>query len=139
MFRQRAPPEVPQHMNMKKQALWFTALMTTGLIACGSEEPEDNAHEILTDGVQEPGRSKFHRGCGTEDLTADELAADEAKMAQWDETSAITASHEIPVYWHIIKSGTGTGGVTATQIADQIAVLNAAYAGSSFTFKLTST
>lgn len=35
----------------------------------------------------------------------------------------------IPVYVHIIKSTAGGGGVTATQINNQIAVLNAAYGG----------
>jgi hypothetical protein len=124
---------------MKKQALWFTALLTSGLIACGSDAPVDNANEILTDGVQEPGSSKVHRGCATQDLSADEIAADQAKMELFEENAAITASHVIPVYWHIIKSGTGAGGVTATQISDQIAVLNAAYSGTSFSFQLVST
>lgn len=35
----------------------------------------------------------------------------------------------IPVYFHVIKSSTGAGAVTTTQINNQIAVLNAAYSG----------
>jgi hypothetical protein len=51
----------------------------------------------------------------------------------------------IPVYFHIIKSATGAGAVTSTQINNQIAVLNAAFSGTSggvntpFRFQLVST
>lgn len=51
----------------------------------------------------------------------------------------------IPVYFHIIKSSTGAGAVTSTQIANQIAVLNAAFSGATggvntpFRFQLVST
>jgi hypothetical protein len=45
----------------------------------------------------------------------------------------------IPVYVHIIKSGTGAGGVTTTQINNQISVLNAAYSSAGFSFTLAGT
>ncbi|HEX4949326.1 MAG TPA: zinc metalloprotease [Blastocatellia bacterium] len=51
----------------------------------------------------------------------------------------------IPVYFHIIKSSTGAGNVTSTQINNQIAVLNAAFSGATggantpFRFQLMST
>ena len=125
-------------MNMKKQALWFTAIMTTGLIACGSDDV-DLSNNPASDGVQEPGSSNVHRGCATRDLPQAELDADAAMMARFDDTAYITASHVIPVYWHSIRSASGGGGVTTQQISDSIAVLNAAYAGSSFSFQLTST
>jgi hypothetical protein len=46
----------------------------------------------------------------------------------------------IDVYFHVINNGTGTqnGNVPDSQIAAQIAVLNAAYAGSGFSFNLVS-
>ena len=44
----------------------------------------------------------------------------------------------IPVYWHTITDGS-KGTLTATEINAQISVLNKAYAGSKFTFSLTST
>lgn len=56
-----------------------------------------------------------------------------------------TGSVTIPVYFHIIKSSTGAGTVTSTQINNQIAVLNAAYSGTTggantpFRFQLVST
>ncbi|MFT3712469.1 MAG: zinc metalloprotease [Archangium sp.] len=47
----------------------------------------------------------------------------------------------IPVYWHVINNGTSTsqGNVSDAQIAQQIAVLNAAYASAGWQFTLTST
>jgi Pregnancy-associated plasma protein-A len=44
----------------------------------------------------------------------------------------------IPVYWHVITSSSGAGQPTTIQINDQIAVLNAAYAASGFSFNLVS-
>jgi hypothetical protein len=121
-----------------KHTLWIAAIVTTGLVACGSEASEDpNAPE--SEGVQEPGSSIVHRGCATKDLSADEILADQAKMAAFDGISTITASRNIPVYWHIIRSSSGAGGVTSQQISDSLAVLNAAYAGTSFSFTLVAT
>jgi hypothetical protein len=105
------------------------------LIACGSDE-DPSAPE--SEGEQEPGSSTVHRGCATHDLSPEELAADELRMAALDGTAYITASRVIPVYWHVIRSGTGAGGVTSTEINNQISVLNAAYAGTSFSFTLVS-
>jgi hypothetical protein len=45
----------------------------------------------------------------------------------------------IPVYWHVITNTSGQGAPTATQINNQIAVLNAAYASAGFTFNLVQT
>lgn len=47
----------------------------------------------------------------------------------------------ISVYWHVINNGTGisNGDITATQINNQINVLNAAYAAYGWTFTLVST
>ena len=123
---------------MKQHTLWIAAIVTTGLIACGGDVSED-PNAPASEGVQEPGSSTVHRGCATRDLPADQILADEAKMAALASTAYITASHDIPVYWHIIKSSSGAGGVTSQQIADSISVLNDAYAGTSFTFTLVST
>jgi hypothetical protein len=123
---------------MKQHTLWIAAIATTGLVACGSDASEDlNAPE--SEGIQEPGSSAVHRGCATKDLPADEILADQARMAVFDETSDITVSRNIPVYWHIIRSSSGAGGVTTQQISASISVLNSAYAGTSFSFTLAST
>jgi hypothetical protein len=43
---------------------------------------------------------------------------------------------EIKVYFHVITSSAGAGGVTSAQIASQISILNAAYAGYGVSFVL---
>jgi hypothetical protein len=47
----------------------------------------------------------------------------------------------IPVYWHVINNGTSVsqGNISDSQIAQQISVLNAAYASSGWQFQLVST
>ena len=50
-----------------------------------------------------------------------------------------TAGGNIPVYWHVITNTSGQGAPTASQINNQIAVLNAAYASAGFTFNLVQT
>ncbi len=121
---------------MKKHTLWIAAIATTGLIACSPDE-DPNAPE--SEGIQEPGSSTVHRGCATQDLSDQEIAADQALMLARADIVSKTASRNIPVYWHSIRSASGGGGVTSQQINDSIAVLNAAYAGTSFSFTLVAT
>jgi hypothetical protein len=45
----------------------------------------------------------------------------------------------IPVYWHVITNTSDQGAPTTTQISNQIAVLNAAFASSGFSFNLVQT
>ncbi|HOF64615.1 MAG TPA: zinc metalloprotease, partial [Dermatophilaceae bacterium] len=79
-------------------------------------------------------------------LTAAEAQAREADTAARLSANArgiggaapLAVSASIPVYFHIVTDGTN-GKVTSTQIANQISVLNAAYAGSGFTFSLVAT
>jgi hypothetical protein len=111
----------------------------TGLIACGGDEDTVAPGGPENPGVQEPDSATARRGCATADLSDAERALDEARMAALDETAYITASHVVPVYWHTIKSSSGAGGVTTQQINDSIAVLNAAYASTSFSFTLAGT
>jgi hypothetical protein len=120
---------------MKQHTPWIAPLLMTGLVACSGEPTDDvEANEPYNAGVQAPGSSTFHRGCATRDLSPEELLADQARMAALDETTFKTASRNIPVYWHNIRSASGAGGATAQQITASIAVLNAAFAGSSFSF-----
>jgi hypothetical protein len=122
--------------NMKQHTLWIAALATTGLMACS---PDEETNGIENPGVQEPGSATVHRGCATADLSDTEKVADEARMATLADTAYITASHAVPVYWHIIRSSSGQGGVTSQQINDSLTVLNNAYAAAGFSFSLAGT
>lgn len=60
--------------------------------------------------------------------------------ARGADTHRAEATVTIPVYFHVINKGTGlsNGDIPQSQIDDQIAVLNAAYAATPFKFTLTS-
>jgi hypothetical protein len=83
--------------------------------------------------------------CGTPEPTPAELIQDSTIMAGL--TRVKTAPVVVPVYWHVIRSGTtvALGNITDASIASQIDVLNKAYNGSTggaptqFTFRLIST
>jgi hypothetical protein len=80
--------------------------------------------------------------CGTRDLDdATAAAVEEYTRRVLDRVgdNFLTASRNIPVYWHSIRSSSGAGGVTSQQIADQMSVLNNAFAGTSFSFTLVAT
>jgi hypothetical protein len=123
---------------MKQHTLWIAAIAALGLMACDSDVT-DTTNGPESEGEQIPGSSTVHRGCATKDLSMDEILADGAKMAAMEGTVYKTASRDIPVYWHIIRSSSGAGGVTSKQITDSIAVLNAAFAGTSFSYTLVAT
>jgi hypothetical protein len=81
------------------------------------------------------GSSGFVR-CSTPDLSAAEMARVEKALAS-SVMPLITPSRVIPVYVHrIYRTGAASENVTTAQINDQIAVLNAAFAGTSFSFSL---
>ena len=68
-------------------------------------------------------------------LAAQERSWAAEQRAQGRDLSA-QVSAVIPTYWHTITNDAGQGAPTQTQINDQMAVLNAAYAGSGFSFVL---
>lgn len=75
--------------------------------------------------------------CSTGEPDAATMREVEARLAAFK--PLITASHVIPVYVHrIYRTGAASENVTNAQITNQIAVLNAAYAASSFSFSLVS-
>lgn len=60
------------------------------------------------------------------------------QRAQGRDPFAQAAAVSIPVYFHVITNSSGQGAPSSQQINDQIAVLNAAYASSGFSFSLVS-
>jgi hypothetical protein len=61
-----------------------------------------------------------------------------ARQARGQQVDRKAGSVEIPVWFHVINSGNGlaNGDIPRSQIHDQIAVLNAAYAATPFKFTL---
>lgn len=121
-----------------KKTVRVAAIFAMLLMSCAESDDDQVINDQEDPGVQEPGSSDvFQRTCGTRDLALDEIAAIELRLSERSGISELTPSHVIPVYFHIIHRTNGTGGaVTTTQINNQIAVLNAAYAPSSFSFSL---
>ena len=124
----------PSHFcsSLLTRALLATAFATS-VAACADEGViTDDGDEI--DSADE-GRDETYlkRGCGTLDLSPQEMAADELLMSRMPANEAGTlraAGAPINVYVHRIHSRDGSGGaVTTAQINAQIQVLNDAYAG----------
>ena len=125
---------------MQKKLWILAAALGTSLVACADDEPDTTTVNTEEQpGVQEPGSSNVHRGCATIDLSDAERAAVELRIAALGDTATLTASHVVPVYVHRIHPAAGGGSVTDAQITNQINVLNAAYASTSFSFSLAST
>jgi len=84
----------------------------------------------------------LRRSCGVKDVSAEEVVRVNSDMRQKiqekrDQGINMEAvGGQINVYFNVITSSTGAGLVTDTQIANQISVLNAAYASGGWTFVL---
>jgi len=82
-----------------------------------------------------------HRTCGVRDLDQHEFAAAEnhrrSRLADLRVTEMIGGA-TIDVHFHVITNTRGQGEVSDAQIADQIDVLNAAYAPGNYKFVLAS-
>jgi hypothetical protein len=74
----------------------------------------------------------------TSEGTAVTSSAQRSAAAKGKKPAAAFAATTVDVYMHIITDGTN-GKLTTTQVANQISVLNAAYAPSGFTFRLAGT
>ena len=125
-----------------KRSLWLGAALmmvaagtTPALIAQG--QSSDRVAQI-----QRPDGGGPQLVCGTRDLDPDTMRMVEEYSSRISARidPLLTQSHVIPVYWHRIHGTGGVGGgVTTSQITQQITVLNNAYASSSFSFVLTGT
>ncbi|WP_327634592.1 zinc metalloprotease [Kribbella sp. NBC_00482] len=76
--------------------------------------------------------AKGGHGADTRDISAAEQKAIEAQTARLLKAKTArgaAASVNVPVYVHVMRDASGNGDVTATQISQQIAVLNKTYGG----------
>ncbi|HYO51722.1 zinc metalloprotease [Archangium sp.] len=124
-------------MRTMKTVLAFGAL--AAMAGCGPvDEAEQQAGAVDEQQVADP------RNCGNADFAPEDVAQIEARFEALKAKQAMggqvhAAAVSIPVYFHVIRSGTGAGGVTATQINQQITILNNAYAAAGFSFYLAGT
>lgn len=84
--------------------------------------------------------------CGTVQLSDDAIEGDRSRVQQLIEShkrfpnqTRRLSTVNIDVYWHVIKNSNGSGALSENQIADSIAVVNAAYAPAGFQFTLVGT
>jgi hypothetical protein len=122
------------HMNCLKLLVAASAL---GL-ASQAYAAADNGRVNVVDSIT--GHTHSMQRCGFVNPTAEQRAAIDAKIREFRASdrapliSGLVADKVVPVYFHVITTNTGAGNVPDSQLTDQIAVLNAAYAGSGFQF-----
>jgi len=114
-----------------KSVVTFCAV--AAMVGCG---PVDEAEQVAEVEAQAEGRN-----CGAEHIDVEQQARIEAQFevlkAQQD--SVVAQAVSIPVYFHVIRDSSGLGGVTTTQINEQITILNNAFATAGFSFYLAGT
>ncbi|NVB79633.1 MAG: zinc metalloprotease [Kofleriaceae bacterium] len=109
----------------------------TELDECGTIAPDDDLEAY----VSRVGSPSGPMRCSTRHLSLDERARVELEITQRQGVNggaSMVTSGTIPVYVHVITNGSA-GNVTDNQIAQQISVLNAAYASTGWQFSLVST
>jgi hypothetical protein len=118
------------------------AVVTFGAIvamaSCGPVDSEEMQAELAQQEVDDI------RKCGNPDLDPEVVAQIEAHFesvrARRELAGEVNATAvSIPVWFHVIRDSTGAGGVTTTQINNQMTVLNNAFASAGFSFYLAGT
>jgi len=114
-----------------KSVVTFCAV--AAMVGCG---PVDEAEQVAEVEAQADGRN-----CGAEHIDVEQQARIEAQFEVLKATQGTVAAQavSIPVYFHVIRDSSGLGGVTTTQINQQITILNNAYAAAGFSFYLAGT
>jgi hypothetical protein len=88
-----------------------------------------------------PPQQVVKSGCATPTPSENETESVQAMLNQYRGAMAAVGSININTYVHVINKGTGAsnGDISDAMIAEQMAVLNAAYANTPFRFTLVST
>lgn len=116
-------------MRLKTPALLIAIAALAGTNLAFAAKDDHLSHRCYTVAPEAHERAKID-----ENLTA----FLRMKTARGGDTHRNIGSVNIPVWFHVINKGTGlaNGDIPQSQIDDQMAVLNAAYAGTPFTFTL---
>ena len=128
---------------MKKliATLTLTMLALGGAAAWAQQDEELQPQDVHF--LNEQGNLQRGVRCSTADLSPDHLARVRADVEGWlaANRGASRAATQIPVAFHVVysqKRGVTEGDVPQSQVEDQIDVLNAAFAGTGFSFYLAS-
>jgi hypothetical protein len=117
---------------MKKLSLSTLAFAVSALVALPSFAAQDDilSHRCYTVAPEKVDRDKI-------DKKLSKFMGE--RTARGQASTRTAGSVTIPVWFHVINKGTGlsNGDLPQSQIDDQIAVLNAAYASTPFRFALT--
>ena len=106
-----------------------------------ADEGEHFAKKADTHFMNEDGNTVDGVRCATRDVSVEEAEAIEAEVQRWIDENGVTSTEmitTIPIAFHILRDNNGNFDVTDTQIDDQVAVLNAAFANTNFQFSLAS-
>ncbi len=138
------------------RSLFASLLVLPFLAACGDKEGDDTAAEFTdpTLGAQGLGECEDsdEATCGDEPAEfthvdhcgfyIDPAEVERIELAHQSMSAFLSppppAATTVNVYWHSITDSSGNGGASTTAINNQIAVLNAAYASTGFSFNLVS-
>jgi hypothetical protein len=132
-------------MNCLKLLVAATALgmATQAYAAQDDARVTDNVKVTIVDTIT--GVKHTVLRCGVTNPSAAERDMIEQRIREFrgsasNKLSTLTVADKIiPVWFNVLTTRAGAGGVTDTQIANQMSVLNAAYAGSGFQFSLAGT
>lgn len=120
---------------MKHRSFLVTALLTLGVAALLATTASALTHPFAP---SHPSRAEIAaRNCAAPEPTSFEMDAVHAAARRFIEEGRAGATGQIKVAWHVIYSGS-TGNIPQSQIDASIAYLNSSYAGSGFTFVLSS-
>jgi hypothetical protein len=124
------------HGAHRSLTLAFLASVTALTPSCATED-NDPTPEILGGDEAEP-ETAARRRCASAEPTAADIEESDRLLREFRESGISYAPRVFNVYWHTITNNVGQGSVSSQQIQDQIAVLNAAYAATGFSFNLVS-
>jgi hypothetical protein len=118
-----------------KSVVTFGAVVA--MVGCGPVDEAEQAAGVEAQVVDA-------RECGAEQIDAEQQARIEAEFEVLNAKRAMggvvnAQAVSIPVYFHVIRSSSGAGGVTTTQINNQISILNNAFSAAGFSFYLAAT
>jgi hypothetical protein len=120
-------------------AVTFGAVVT--MAGCGSVEETQLEPQA---GLEPQEAAEELRRCGNPDLDPEVVAQIESRFERLRAQQALEGqvtqmAITIPTWFHIIRDSTGAGGVTTTQINQQLTVLNNAFASAGISFTLAGT